>query len=417
MPELHQSGLRDDLLNSYQNIASSPYINENEQSFYEVPNNFVSIKPEKISFKRETRPLTSYLSETPTIPNNFVVPRKYVETHRNIKETFPYRTHFKAVVLLDQKDTPYNRENPPIKYKMEDLSTKPIDSYENNNLNTPQKRSPVFMPLKIKDSPPPTSHFSVHKSIPTFSKSAKHPRRNVYPSPWPPRSNLINEHEQYGRPFHPYGFAQESRKNIRMMEPLFRRSPTKKFRSNNKINKPKVHRRNKSNKRIYKKSKNNFLSPFSGRRNFGPVPGYMKLSADNLKYSKKSQIRSFRDISNVEKINAGYLLPKGNRYSSMRGYMNVPPIDNHYQNIEINHPTEIKGNDDSHSKLKCGLSSGFHLYSQKDDNIHQDISQPLPHQVLLKSSRDGMAESHLSLFNKLKYGINGEPLDVWIPVK
>ncbi|XP_018006627.1 uncharacterized protein LOC108664536 [Hyalella azteca] len=70
-------------------------------------------------------------------------------------------------------------------------------------------------------------------------------------------------------------------------------------------------------------------------------------------------------------------------------------------------------------------ASSSHVYNVREDlepKTHNDISleaisQPLPHQMLLKTSHSKMAESHVSLLKNLQFGINGEPLDVWIPMK
>ncbi|KAF2367019.1 hypothetical protein FHG87_002227 [Trinorchestia longiramus] len=68
--------------------------------------------------------------------------------------------------------------------------------------------------------------------------------------------------------------------------------------------------------------------------------------------------------------------------------------------------------------------SGSHVYPVRElEPIHQNeislsaISQPLPHHALLKTTRNKMAESHVSLLKNLEFGVNGEPLDVWIPMK
>ena len=66
--------------------------------------------------------------------------------------------------------------------------------------------------------------------------------------------------------------------------------------------------------------------------------------------------------------------------------------------------------------------TGSHVYGNAKDSFRNadelnGISQPLPHQTLLKSSHNKMAESHVSLLKNLQFGVNGEPLDVWIPMK
>ena len=68
------------------------------------------------------------------------------------------------------------------------------------------------------------------------------------------------------------------------------------------------------------------------------------------------------------------------------------------------------------------IQSSSHVYSSPaDEHKHRDtelsgISQPLPHQILLKTSNSKMAESHVSLLKNLQFGVHGEPLDVWIPM-
>ena len=76
-------------------------------------------------------------------------------------------------------------------------------------------------------------------------------------------------------------------------------------------------------------------------------------------------------------------------------------------------PPQYRNAVDPHASESGRLSTSYKNQVKKEKRT---MSQPLPKEIMQGRGKK-MPESHRSMLKSLKYGINGEPLDVWIPIR
>ena len=101
-----------------------------------------------------------------------------------------------------------------------------------------------------------------------------------------------------------------------------------------------------------------------------------------------------------------------NNNSYNRNNRNLPITNRKRNQIQRN---KDRNSINNNNKQQQRLQNSFKMETDFKPMV-DGISQPLPPPVIYKRSSTKLAESHSKLMNNLKYGVDGAPLDIWMPM-
>lgn len=422
-------------------------------------------------------PIESKKPEVKTATVVFSPPKRHVQTHRDIDNSIPTRTHFKAVLVEDP--------NKPISHPFRHIINNGNGNAHSSSIRQTGRKVPENVhfnnaisgqrPLRPRQliRAPSIGLGNMFRVVnaPTNGRIVKPQRQR---GPFNSRSQgLVNfmipppkrRNRQQRIPFqirnarkrpNDLTFGQETRNSVLLAQPSSQFIRTSQFNAGGHKHREVLKEPHHENKRIQNivhtsnspGGNDNSLSSFqrhirsrpqivlNSRPPITSLPNHLQLlPSSSVRHARHSgQLSKPPSVFGVRHKNAPNMKIPNLRNTVRDQTAKFEPVRQSNRIADTNSLKQLKSMPKSkvpqfssfpHRPFfqRLPIPSSSHVYTVRDNLSNENnidiagISQPLPHQMLLKSSHNKMAESHISLLKNLEFGVNGEPLDVWIPMK